>query len=60
MKLEKLNLTELTSEELLTIEGGRKFPSWEKIKKYGGQILTAIETLDVVDRFIDGWNSHKC
>ena len=56
MKLEKWNLTELNTQELVTIEGGKKIPKWGDLEK----ILTAIGIMDVVDRFTDGWNSHKC
>lgn len=60
MKLENLKVEELNAQELVSIDGGKRLPSWEKIKEIGAKILVAIESIDIVDRFMDGWNSHRC
>lgn len=60
MNLNNLNVKELNLIELTTIEGGRRRPSWEQIKKWGTSVLTAIESIDIAERFMKGWNSHEC
>lgn len=62
MNLEKMNLVSLNTEELVSIDGGKKIPSvdWKKWQERGEKFLTAIGLADVMDRFMDGWNSHKC
>lgn len=62
MKLEKMNLVSLNAEELVSIDGGRRFPSidWKKWQDRGEKLLTAIGLMDFADRFMEGWNSHKC
>lgn len=60
MNLDNLNFTELTEKEMLEIEGGRRVPTWGDVKKLGAAILAAVESIDVVERFMNGWNSYEC
>lgn len=61
MNLEKLNVTELNAEELVSIDGGRKIRiDWKKWQERGEKFLTGIGLMDIANRFMDGWNSHQC
>lgn len=62
MKLKNLKVQELNAQELISINGGIKFPNinWKKWKERGEQFLNIIGLVNVADRFMEGWNSHQC
>lgn len=62
MNLEKLNLESLNTEELASIDGGRRLPKidWKKVGDTLEKIGTYIGIADAIDRFSDGWNSVDC
>lgn len=54
MNLGKLNLVEL--QELVSVDEGRRIPIWKDVEKF----LVVIGVMDMVDRFMEGWNSYRC
>lgn len=57
--MKKSNLTELSDLELIEIGGGN--PGLiNKIYQWGKAIYTALEIQEVINEFVDGWNSVDC
>lgn len=46
--------------ELKEIEGGRRLPSWRKIKGWLSDAVTYLGIADAVSEFSAGWNSVEC
>lgn len=56
--LQNFGVQKLSAGELINIDGGRRLPSWKKIKKWGNWVWNAIGAADAVDSFVEGWNEE--
>ncbi len=57
MNLSNLNVVELNAQEVKEIEGGNR---WKRIGDALEKFAIGIGLVDAADRFMEGWNSHKC
>lgn len=58
LELKLIGVLELSMEEVLEVEGGRKIP-WKDLAKWGDRLLTVAGVYDAASDFVDGWNSVK-